>query len=98
MRATISPLLLMTCFAPLLTLSQGTSNVVDLGYAKYQGNMSFPDTVAYLGLPFAEPPVENLRFRAPVLLNTSRIQAETKGQIVDATMYPNFCIQGGDIC
>ncbi len=56
-------------------------NVVDLGYAKYEGSLSF-----------------DLRFRAPVSLNTSRVHDETQGQIVNATTYPNFCVQGGGPC
>ncbi len=68
--------------------------VVDTGYAKYLGNHSYPNTVAYLGLPYAEPPLGDRRFRAPLPLNTERIKAETKGAVVDATDYPDFCIQG----
>ncbi|EKM56690.1 uncharacterized protein PHACADRAFT_27481 [Phanerochaete carnosa HHB-10118-sp] len=68
--------------------------VVDLGYAKYRGNLSFPNTVAYLGLPYAEPPVGELRWRAPLPLNTTRVSQQAGGTIVDASSYPEFCIQG----
>ncbi|KAK7461805.1 hypothetical protein VKT23_008236 [Stygiomarasmius scandens] len=72
------------------------SNVVDLGYVKYRGNVnaSFPNTVSYLGIPYAEPPLGNLRFRAPVPLNKIRVSAEARGEVVDATEYPEFCVQG----
>ncbi|KAF5341393.1 hypothetical protein D9758_012293 [Tetrapyrgos nigripes] len=69
-------------------------DIVDTGYAKYQGNHSLPHTVAYLGIPYAEPPVGDRRFRAPASLNETRVAAETNGQVVDATEYPDFCIQG----
>ncbi len=69
-------------------------DVVDIGYAKYQGNRSFDNTVAYLGLPYAEPPLGEMRFRAPLPLNTTRITAQAGGQVVDATEYPDFCVQG----
>ena len=68
--------------------------VVDLGYAKYRGNLSFPNTVAYLGLPYAEPPVGELRWRAPLPLNTTRVSQQVHGVVVDATTYPEFCVQG----
>ncbi|KAJ7646042.1 Carboxylesterase [Mycena polygramma] len=69
-------------------------NIVDTGYTKYRGNFSFPNTVAYLGIPYAEPPLGELRFRKTVPLNTTRVSAAAGGQIVDATEYPVFCIQG----
>ena len=69
-------------------------NVVDLGYASYRGHLSFPNTMAYLGIPYAEPPVEERRFRSPIALNTTRVEQEANGKIVDATAYPEFCIQG----
>jgi hypothetical protein len=70
------------------------SNVVDLGYAKYRGNVSYPNTVAFLGLPFAEPPVGDRRWRAPLPLNTSRISHQAQGAVIDATTNPVFCVQG----
>ncbi|KAJ7496506.1 Alpha/Beta hydrolase protein [Mycena latifolia] len=90
--------------AQLLVLLQGAvlpvfssthaGNIVDTGYATYRGNLSFPNTVAYLGIPYAEPPLGDLRFRAPLPLNTSRVAAAAGRAIVDATEYPNFCVQG----
>ncbi|KAF9550176.1 alpha/beta-hydrolase [Agrocybe pediades] len=72
------------------------STIVDAGYAKYQGNhsLAFPNTVSYLGIPYAEPPLGERRFRAPLPLNTARVALETKGKVVDARSYPDFCIQG----
>ncbi|KAJ7165538.1 alpha/beta-hydrolase [Mycena crocata] len=72
----------------------GQADVVDTGYAKYRGNLSFPNTVAYLGIPYAEPPLGDLRFRTPLPLNTSRVAAAAGGKVVDATVYPDFCVQG----
>ena len=69
-------------------------NVVDLGYVKYRGNLSYPDTVAYLGVPYAEPPVGERRWRAPLALNTTRISSEAGSQVVNLTTNPDFCIQG----
>ncbi|KAJ7701126.1 Alpha/Beta hydrolase protein [Mycena rosella] len=72
----------------------GPGNIVNTGYATYRGNLSFPDTVAYLGIPYAEPPLGPLRFRAPLQLNTTRVAVAARGAVVDATEYPNFCVQG----
>jgi carboxylesterase type B len=78
----------------VVSVFSSAGNVVDTGYAQYRGNLSFPNTVAYLGIPYAEPPLGELRFRAPLPLNTTRVAAEAGGKVVDATEYPNFCIQG----
>ncbi|KAF7362541.1 Aldolase-II domain-containing protein [Mycena venus] len=85
-------LLLQNAIVPVFSASAG--NIVDTGYAQYRGNLSFPNTVAYLGIPYAEPPLGELRFRAPLPLNTTRVAAEAGGKVIDATAYPDFCIQG----
>ncbi|KAF5378976.1 hypothetical protein D9757_009120 [Collybiopsis confluens] len=72
----------------------GTGNIVDTGYAQYQGNRSFENTVAYLGIPYAEPPLGERRFRAPLPLNVTRVRQEAGGKVVDASQYPDFCVQG----
>ena len=79
-------------FVPNPSSAQG--DIVDTGYAKYLGNRSYTDTVAYLGIPYAEPPIGNLRFRAPLPLNKTRVTLAAGGSVVDSTKYPNFCIQG----
>ena len=78
----------------LFVVSSTKGNIVDTGYAKYLGNLSYTDTVAYLGIPYAEPPIGELRFRAPLPLNKTRVTLATGGSVVDSTQYPNFCIQG----
>ena len=78
----------------LFVVSSAQGDIVDTGYAKYLGNRSYTDTVAYLGIPYAEPPIGDLRFRAPLPLNKTRVSLATGGSVVDSTQYPNFCIQG----
>lgn len=84
---------------PVLAFANAAStNVVDLGYAQYEGNLTYPNTVAYLGLPYAEPPVADRRFRAPLPLDTERVSREANGQVVNVTTYPEPCIQGSTGC
>ena len=56
--------------AALVTTASGatgpsTRPVVDLGYAKYQGNINTRGVSEFLGLRFAAPPTGNLRWRKP---------------------------------
>lgn len=78
----------------LFVVGSAQGDIVDTGYAKYLGNRSYTSTVAYLGIPYAEPPIGDLRFRAPLPLNKTRVTLATGGNVVDSTQYPNFCIQG----
>ncbi|KAJ8072080.1 hypothetical protein PM082_015638 [Marasmius tenuissimus] len=89
-------LLLLNLFQPRRGISATDPPLVDTGYAKYLGNRTLPETVAYLGIPYAEPPIGGQRFRAPAPLNESRIRGNAHGQVVNATTYPDFCIQGGN--
>ncbi|KAI0634113.1 alpha/beta-hydrolase [Trametes polyzona] len=92
---TISSLALWAILLPTFGLAAAVpSNVVDLGYAKYRGNLSYADTVAYLGIPYAEPPLGERRFRAPLPLDTARVSRESRGRVVSANVYPDFCVQG----
>ncbi|KAJ3482852.1 hypothetical protein NLI96_g6703 [Meripilus lineatus] len=74
--------------------SSESSPIVDLGYASYKGNQTSPRTTVYLGIPYAEPPLGNLRFRSPVPLDTSRIARKHRRSVIDARSYPEPCIQG----
>lgn len=68
--------------------------VVDLGYAQYSGTQTRPGTVVFLGIPYAEPPVGQLRFRKPNPLDKNRVKTAAGGKAVDAASYKPFCIQG----
>lgn len=85
----------IACFISLGHCASG-QDVIDTGYAKYLGNRTFTNAVAYLGIPYAEPPVGERRFRAPAPLDTARIKLiqTLNGDAIDATKYPDFCIQG----
>ncbi|EDR04100.1 uncharacterized protein LACBIDRAFT_295121 [Laccaria bicolor S238N-H82] len=86
--------LLSITVASIRVLSSRDQDIIGTGYAKYQGNRTFPNTVAYLGIPYAEPPLGDRRFRAPVPLDTGRIARSSRSTVVDATKYPDSCIQG----
>ena len=79
--------------ARLFVPSSAHGDIVDTGYAKYLGNRSYTNTVAYLGIPYAEPPIGDLRFRAPLPLNKTRVTLAAGSSVVDSTKYPDFCIQ-----
>jgi hypothetical protein len=50
---------------PSVGTPQTTSALVDLGYASYQGTSLSVGVNQYLGIPFAAPPIGDLRWRAP---------------------------------
>jgi len=77
-----------------LAAALGRHGVVRTGYASYQGVDTYGDVTSYLGIPYAEPPLGDLRFRAPKALDVARVSKETGGNVVDATQYPNRCVQG----
>lgn len=92
-RVMISLALLCTGLLSLV-YTAAAGQVVDLGYAKYRGNVTLPNSVAFLGVPYAEPPLGERRWRAPLPLDTARVFRQTKGRVVDASKKPDFCVQG----
>jgi carboxylesterase type B len=68
--------------------------ILETGNAIYQGLESKSGTVAvFYGVPYAEPPLGDLRFRAPVPL-TPFYGEESERPIINARDKPDFCIQG----
>lgn len=62
------------------------------GYIRGTINWTIPyrtEYYSYLGIPYAKPPVNNLRFRAP-------IKADTWTEVRDASQFANLCIQMKD--
>lgn len=50
---------------PLDSRQAGKAPQVNLGYAKYEGTALGTGVNQFLGMRYAAPPLENLRFRAP---------------------------------
>ncbi|KAJ7880088.1 Alpha/Beta hydrolase protein [Mycena leptocephala] len=81
------------CTARNLTSTLGP--VVDLGYAAYAGNTTSPSgsengPVAFYGnIRYARPPLGELRFRSPAMLNENGITTE----VLDARSWGPPCIQ-----
>ncbi|KAG9226791.1 hypothetical protein CCMSSC00406_0009709 [Pleurotus cornucopiae] len=83
---------------PLPSLSSPLGPVVNLGYAAFAGNDTSPEGEVYTsvtfygGIPFAQPPVGNLRFRAPKRLDET-IRDPARVRISDARNWGAPCIQ-----
>ena len=77
-------------------LSSSLEPVIDLGYAAYAGNSTSPTGVSnspvtfFGGLPYAQPPLGDLRFRAERKLDETPLNHV---QVVDARSWGPPCIQ-----
>lgn len=92
----IRRILLLSFFTLLTTniVAQGNTAdpIVDLGYGRYRG--SFNSTTGlkeFYGLPFAQPPVGSLRWKAPLPISPSQ---NNTGIVVNATGPAPRCVQG----
>ncbi|KIK70031.1 hypothetical protein GYMLUDRAFT_537146 [Collybiopsis luxurians FD-317 M1] len=87
------PIFVLPCITAQLTSHLGP--VVNLGYAAFAGNSTSPSGVAnsnvtfFGGIPYAQPPVGNLRWRAPRMLNENAAAST----VTDARNWGNPCIQ-----
>lgn len=77
-------------------LASSLGPVVDLGYAAFAGNTTSPATgidggpvAFYGGIPYVQPPIGDLRFRAPQMLNEKSVT----DNIMDARNWGAPCIQ-----
>lgn len=66
---TILPLLVHS--APFSSRFRHPDPIVHTSHAIYLGRHEIPGVEAFLGIPYAEPPVGNLRFQSPEPLNNS---------------------------
>ncbi|EJD48912.1 alpha/beta-hydrolase, partial [Auricularia subglabra TFB-10046 SS5] len=86
--------LLLSASVNLLGRAHATGPIVDLGYAKVLGTTAHGDSpVAFFGgIPYARPPLEDLRFRAPQRLNET-VVPESHRPLLNATDWGSPCIQ-----
>ncbi|KAJ4482604.1 Alpha/Beta hydrolase protein [Lentinula aciculospora] len=92
----VVPVLSQAAAAALASLpSSPLSPVIDLGYAAFAGNSTSPSGITnsnvtfFGGIPFAEPPLGNLRWRAPKMLDENVVT----GTVTDARNWGSPCIQ-----
>ncbi|KAL5520475.1 hypothetical protein ACEPAG_9699 [Sanghuangporus baumii] len=84
--------------AALPQLSSPLGPVVNLGYAAFVGNSTSPSgevngpVTFFGGIPYAKPPIGDLRFRAPVPLD-EKVVDEGNVTITDARNWGSPCIQ-----
>lgn len=62
--------------------------IVSIQQGSYAGNDSLPGVTFFGGIPYAEPPLGNLRWRPPAKLKTYH-----GGKVVDARNWGPLCIQ-----
>ena len=79
-------------------LSSPLGPVVNLGYAAFAGNTTSPTgevdgpVTFFGGIPYAQPPLGDLRFRAPASLNETVVNSGSP-PITDARNWGPPCIQ-----
>lgn len=99
--------IILTCVLPTV-FGAGTAStpsvtsplgpVVDLGYAAYAGNSTSPagmlngSVVFFGGIPYAQPPLGDLRFRAPQTLDET-VDRNMNVTVVDARNFAPPCVQ-----
>ncbi|KIM54024.1 hypothetical protein SCLCIDRAFT_1222315 [Scleroderma citrinum Foug A] len=71
----------------VIAASDSGSPIVTLDYGSFQGFCSASSTVSFLGIPFAQPPVGNLRLNKPVP------PSSLGPGVNNATSYANACPQ-----
>ncbi|KAF8579657.1 alpha/beta-hydrolase [Ramaria rubella] len=86
---------LSTCFA-LSVWATPAGPVIDLGYVSLIGNATAPSGILngpvhfFGGIPYAQPPLGSLRFRAPQPLNE---KPQARAPVLDARNWGPACIQ-----
>ncbi|KAJ9092088.1 hypothetical protein QFC20_007470 [Naganishia adeliensis] len=66
--------------------------VVDLGYTAFLGNTSRPGIDFFGGIPYIQPPVKDLRWRAPQGLD-EKWKPSPQRELADARNFGSICIQ-----
>ena len=85
-------------FSPVSAATSPLGPIVDLGYAAYAGNTTSPagelngSVTFFGGIPYAQPPLGELRFRAPQILDETMGHG-TNTTVVDARNFAPPCIQ-----
>ncbi|KAG8631603.1 hypothetical protein KVT40_000743 [Elsinoe batatas] len=92
--AILRPLFLsMAALAGLINGQNTSEPIVDLGYGQFRGTVNNTvRTTTYFGLRYAQPPVGELRFRAPRPIERSNYY--NPDNVTDATRRGPQCIQG----
>ncbi|KAI5451352.1 hypothetical protein NCC49_001945 [Naganishia albida] len=66
--------------------------VVDLGYTAFLGNTSHNGIDFFGGIPYIQPPVKDLRWRAPQMLD-EKWKPSPQRELIDARNFGPICIQ-----
>jgi hypothetical protein len=85
----IAPLLLVLALAST-AFARAAEPIVDVGYAAYLGNASTPGVHFFGGIRYAQPPLGDLRWRAPALLNEA---PRAHKNVTDARTFGEICVQ-----
>ena len=95
---TLEILLVSPAALGLPQLSSPLGPVVNLGYAAFAGNSTSPTGLTngpvtfFGGIPYAQPPLGNLRFRAPAPISET-VTNEGNATVIDARNWGPPCIQ-----
>ena len=81
--------LLVTCYHRSVRQAEldASLKVSTKSSGTYQGIL-LDNTRAWLGIPYAEPPIGKLRFKPPM-----KSQISQTSRLIDATSQPNTCVQ-----